>query len=484
MLLGFVFLYLGVSVAIGLYAASRVANTRDYVVAGRRLPLYMNIATVFATWFGAETVLAVSSTFVKEGLAGVVADPFGFSACLLIVGLVFARSFYRMDLLTIGDYYRRRFGRPAELLTSVCITLSYLGWTSAQLTALGLVFNTVSAGAITMPAGIVLGGACVLVYTLFGGMWSVALTDLFQTAVIVVGMLYLAWVVAGLAGGAGAVIAHAAAAGKFGFWPALDARAVLAFVAAWFTAALGGIPQQDVFQRVTSARDESTAVRGTVIGGLAYFVVAFVPMFLAYSAFLIDPGMVSPLLDGEANAFQRILPTLILERTPLTAQVLFFGAVLSAILSTASGAMLAPAALFTENVLRPLVPGMSDRRLLVTLRLVLLVFTLLVGWFALASEATIYQMVQNTYKVTLVSCIVPLGFGVFWPRATARGAVLSIIVGLVSWVSLEIAAPDGVVPPQLAGFALSMVGMVAGSWSDPVQASRTRRDHPPNEGLT
>jgi len=467
MLIAFVILYLAVTITIGLWAAKRVHGSRDYLLAGRSLPLYMNVATVFATWFGAETVLAVSSTFVKEGMRGIVADPFGFSLCLILVGLLFARAFYRMDLLTIGDFYRKRYGHAAELITSLCITLSYLGWTSAQLIALGLVFNALTGGAISLPMGILLGAGFVLVYTLLGGMWSVAFTDLFQTVIIVIGMLYLAWLLAGMAGGADAVVAHALTAGKFDFWPNLEAKEALAFLAAFLTAALGGIPQQDVFQRVTSARNEKTAVRGSIIGGSLYFVFAFVPIFLAYSAFLIAPEMVTPLLEAEGNRFQEILPTLILSRTPLFAQIMFFGALLSAILSTASGALLAPTALFTENVLKRLYPNMSDRQFLFTLRLTLVIFTFAIATFALASEASIYQMVQNTYKITLVSCIVPLAAGIFWKRATAQGALFSIVLGLASWIATELLAADAVWPPQLVGLAFSIAGMVGGSYASP-----------------
>jgi SSS family transporter len=477
MLIGFVILYLAVTIAIGLWAARRVHGSKDYLVAGRSLPLYMNVATVFATWFGAETVLAVSSTFLKEGMQGIVADPFGFSVCLLLVGIFFARAFYRMDLLTIGDFYRKRYGHATELITSLCITLSYLGWTSAQMIALGLVFHALSGGAISMPTGIMLGAACVLVYTLLGGMWSVAFTDLFQTAIIVLGLLYLAWLVAGMAGGADAVLAHALGAGKLEFWPKLEAKEVLAFAAAFLTAALGGIPQQDVFQRVTSARNETTAVRGSIIGGSLYFVFAFVPIFLAYSAFLIAPSMVTPLLEAEGNRFQEILPTLVLERTPLFAQVMFFGALLSAILSTASGALLAPTALFTENVLRRLYPHMSDRQFLFTLRLVLVIFALAIVSFALASEASIYQMVQNTYKITLVSSIVPLAGGIFWKRATAQGALAAIALGLASWIAMETFAAESVWPPQLVGFAFSSVGMIAGSYASPAPHPHPAHPH-------
>jgi SSS family transporter len=463
MLITSVALYLLVTIAIGLWAAQRVHNSKDYVVAGRSLPLYMSAATVFATWFGAETVLSVSATFTRDGLGGIVADPFGASFCLLFVAIFFARAFYRMDLLTIGDFYHKRYNKTVEVITSVAITASYLGWTSAQLTALGLVFWVLSGGSIDLSTGIMIGAAIVVVYTIFGGMWSVALTDLFQSVVILIGLTAVAWLVGDMAGGASKVIAAAAEAGKFEFWPKGGSKEWLAFLAAWMTLAIGSIPQQDVFQRVTSAKDERTAVRGTLIGGAVYFCFAFVPIFIAYAALVIDPGYGKLFAAEDAREIQRILPDLILNKTPMWAQVLFFGALLSAILSTSSGAIIAPTSLFTENVIRPFVRNMSDRQFMLLLRVILVTFSLAALLFALNSKSTMYEMVQNAYKVTLVSCVVPLAAGVFWKRATTVGAVLSVVFGLVSWTIAELTAAEATVPPQLVGLAFSIVGMVLGS---------------------
>jgi Na+/proline symporter len=229
------------------------------------------------------------------------------------------------------------------------------------------------------------------------------------------------------------------------------------------TLAIGSIPQQDVFQRVTSAKDERTAIRGSFLGGVLYFCFAFVPMFIAYSALLIDPGYARLFANDDAREIQRILPNLILERTPMWAQVLFFGALLSAILSTASGALLAPTALFTENVIRPFAPRLGDKQFLLLLRSVLVLFTVAALLFALNSKSTMYEMVQNAYKVTLVSCVVPLAFGIYWKRANTPGAILSVGLGLVSWGIAELRAPEGTIPPQLIGLAFSLVGMFLGS---------------------
>ena len=463
MLIAAVIVYLAITIGIGLWAAQRVHNSKDYLVAGRSLPLYMSAATVFATWFGAETVLSVSATFTRDGLGGIVADPFGSTFCLIFVAVFFARAFYRMDLLTIGDFYRKRYNKTVEVVTSVAITISYLGWTAAQLTALGLVFSVLSGGALSLEAGIYLGAFIVLGYTIWGGMWSVALTDLFQSVVILVGLAAIAWLVSDMAGGSGKVIAAAYEAGKFEFWPKGGSKEWLWFLAAWMTMAIGSIPQQDVFQRVTSAKDEKTAIGGCLIGGLVYFVFAFVPIFIAYSALVIDPGYAKLFANEDAREIQRILPELILGKMPLWAQIVFFGALLSAILSTASGALMAPTALFTENVVRPFAPRMNDKQFMLLLRLVLVTFTLAALLFGLNSKSTMYEMVQNAYKVTLVSCIVPLAAGLYWKRANTTGAVLSVVFGLFAWGVAEMVAGNATIPPQLVGLAFSLFGMVLGS---------------------
>ncbi|HXZ47533.1 MAG TPA: sodium:solute symporter family protein [Usitatibacter sp.] len=462
MLLWFVIAYWVISVAIGLFAARWVHNTKDFAVAGRRLPMYIVTATVFATWFGSETVLGIPATFLQSGFSGIVADPFGSSLCLVLVGLFYARPLYRMNLLTIGDYYRRRFSRPVEMLTSLCIVISYLGWVGAQIKALGLVFNVVSNGWISQPSGMIIGASTVLVYTMLGGMFSVAITDFIQMIIIVLGMLYIGGAVSSLVpGGAPAVVAHAASQGKFHMLPDLKFADVVGFFTAWITMMLGSVPQQDVFQRVQSAKDENIAANSSILGGILYFCFAFIPMFLAYSASLIDPNMVAANLDKDP---QKILPDLILSPiVPLFAKIMFFGALLSAIKSCASATLLAPSVSFSENIVRPFLRRTSDRQNLVLMRVVVVGFTILVTSFALSTHASIYKMVENAYKVTLVGAFVPLTCGIYWKRATNLGAVLSVVLGLIVWIGCEYYYPEAAVPPQLAGLIASFAAMVAGS---------------------
>ena len=480
MLLASVVAYLLVSVSIGLYVARNVSSTADYAVAGRHLSLPIVTATVFATWFGSETVLGISSTFVEEGLSGIVADPFGASMCLILAGLFIAPKIYRLNLLTLGDYYRVRYNRAVEIFCSACIVVSYLGWVAAQISALGLIFNVLTDGAISQEWGMIIGASVVLIYTLFGGMLSVAILDFIQMVVIAAGLVYIMWIVADLAGGVGTVVDHAEAAGKLQFFPEEFSYVMwVPFVGAFLTMAFGSIPQQDIFQRISSAKNEKTAVRGAVLGGSLYFFFAFIPVFLAYGAIMIDPATFSAMVSEDS---QMVLPNLVLMHTPLFAQIVFFGALISAIMSTSSATLLAPSVSFAENIVKNIYPNMDDKALLLTMRVSVFVFTIIVVAFAINSDSSIFEMVESAYEITLAAAFVPLVFGLYWKGATSQGAVWSIIVGVSSWLIAKNFFPSEVWPPQLLGMVLGLFTMIIASllpqWIEHRPALRDGVVHP------
>jgi len=460
-LLAFVVVYLLGTLAIGLYAGTRVKTSTDFALAGRRLPLVMIITTTFATWFGAETVMGISAKFVQGGLKNVVEDPFGASLCLMFVGIFFASRLYKMTLLTIGDYYRKRYGKGVEIFCSVAIILSYLGWVAAQVTAIGLVFNLVSGGAISVETGMVIGTLSVLIYVVFGGMLAIAWTDFIQMIVLVAGLTIIAMMAGSMAGGPDKVLNLAISNEWFQFFPEPKFHDVVFFIAAAITMMLGSIPQQDIFQRVMSAKDAKTASRGAIIGGLCYFAFAFVPMFIVACAVLVMPEESKQLLADDP---QKVLPTLILNHMPFFAQVLFFGALLSAVKSTASATLLAPSTSFVENIYKNLRGGLTDKQELIAFRVTLVVFTAVVLTYSIMMRGTpIYEMVSTAYQVTLCGAFVPLVAGLYWKRANKHGAMASIVMGITTWLML-LATPLGEqFPAQLAGVIMAGLGMVVGS---------------------
>ncbi|WP_290869022.1 sodium:solute symporter family protein [Aquabacterium sp.] len=461
-LLAFVILYLVGTMAIGVAAGKRIKSTADFAIAGRSLPLAMVITTTFATWFGAETVMGIPAKFVEGGLNAVVEDPFGASMCLVLVGAFFASRLYKMNLLTIGDFYRQRYGEGVEIFCSVAIILSYLGWVAAQITALGLVFSVLSGGAISPPVGMAIGTTLVLVYVLIGGMLAVAWTDFIQMIVLVVGLSLIAVMASEQAGGADKVLALAEAKDWFKILPEATPHGWIWFIAAALTMMFGSIPQQDVFQRVMSAKSADAARTGAIVGGLSYLAFAFVPMFIVASALIIMPSETQDLL---ANDPQKVLPTLILSKMPLVAQIFFFGALVSAIKSTSSATLLAPSTSFVENILRNIRPGMSDKQVLLAMRITLLCFTALVLTYAIVMQGTaIYDLVSAAYQIPLVGAFVPLVAGLYWRRATTQGALASIVLGIGTLTLFTFHTELGeAFPGQLAGLGMAVMGMVAGS---------------------
>lgn len=452
-------MYMLVSIGIGLWAARRVRNTAEYALAGRSLPLAMVITATFATWFGSETVLGLPGRFIEGGIAGVIEEPFGSGMALILVGMFFARKLYKMDLLTIGDFYRKRYGKKIELACAIFIILSYLGWVGAQVAALGLVLNLVTEGAISVSLGMTIGTFVVLFYTVYGGMWSVAVTDFFQMIIIVAGLIAVAVCASDMAGGFGQVVTFAASRDLFNPWPEMSLNGWLFWISAAITMMIGSIPQQDVFQRVMSARDAKTAVRGPILGGMFYILFAFVPMFIVCAAVLAMPGVGETLLTTDP---QRLLPTLIRDYMPWWLRVLFFGAVLSAVMSTASATMLAPATTFVENVLRNFVR--IEGRELPYMRMTLVFFAVAVLTYSLWFEGTaIYDMVAMAYQFPVVGAFWPLVMGLYWKRATTQGAWMSIFVGGAVWSVLTFTPLGEIFPSVLGGFLAAGAAMVIGS---------------------
>jgi SSS family transporter len=473
-LIVFVVLYLLGTLGIGIWAGTRIRNTSDFAIAGRSLPLAMVVTTTFATWFGAETVMGIPAKFVQGGLGSIVEDPFGAGTCLILVGLFFAMRLYKLNLLTIGDFYRQRFGKGVEVFCSVAIILSYLGWVAAQITALGLVFSVLTNGAMSETAGMIVGTLAVLIYVVIGGFLAVAWTDFIQMIVLIIGLSVIAVFASDLAGGADKVLAMTTKADLWKFWPEPSFKEIAAFLGAAVTMMLGSIPQQDVFQRVMSARNAPTARNGAVIGGVSYILFAFVPMFVVACAVVV---MGQQALDIAKQDYQRLLPTFVMSKMPLVMQILFFGALLSAIKSTSSATLLAPSTSFVENILKNLRPRMSDREQLLAMRVTITVFAGLVLAYAIAMKGTpIYDLVSSAYQVTLVGAFVPLVMGLYWKRATTQGAIASLALGVGTWIVFfpQVSPLGEQFPGQLAGLLAALAGMVGGSLLP--QVVRNRHD--------
>ncbi|MBX3101835.1 MAG: sodium:solute symporter family protein [Bacteroidetes bacterium] len=446
-----ILLYCLLTLGLGLWAARRVKGIGDFLVAGRRLPLHITTAALFATWFGSETLLGASEAFAKEGLRGTIEDPIGAALCLILLGLFVARPLYGMGLYTFGDYYRVKYGPRAEWLGSILLVVSYLGWIAGQMLAIGIVAEI--AMGIPKEWGIVLGSLLVMTYTRQGGMWSVSILDTVQNTVIIAGLLGLLWLAAQtypleqLTGHLPAEqLAFLPEKGTVSFWN---------WLALWIAVGWGSLPQQDVFQRVMSARSVRVAVWSSLLAGLLYLVLGFIPVVVSAAVLRYQPELVG------ADA-QYALPAFVQAHAPFWLQLLFLGALLSAIMSTASGAILAPAAILSENLLKHLRPGWfsSPKKELAVTRGSVVGITLLCLAIGLLSES-IHALVVESSVISLVSLFVPMVAVLWQPKGYEGAALASMICGLTAWLLASWA--ETALSPALWGLGASATGYIAGA---------------------
>lgn len=451
MLLASIIIYLLLTVLIGFWASRRVKTSGDYMLAGRSLPLMLSAAAMFATWFGSETVFGASSQFLKEGLYGVIEDPFGAALCLILFGAFFAKKLYNMNLLTLGDFFKVRYGKTTELTASLFLAIPYVGYIAAQLVAMGLILNVVTG--VVLWECVLISAFVVTLYTYIGGMWAISITDFVQSILIILGLLVLAFTLAEKAGGVGEVLGKIPRE-DLRFFPSLDLKQIAAYVAAWSVLGLGSLPSQDVFQRAMSSGSAKTAVTSCYFAAGLYLTIALLPIFISVCTSQLYG-------DQIAGDTQLALPNMVLIHTSLPVQILFFGSLLSAIMSTASAAILAPASIFSENLVKPLLKHrMDDQHFLFLTRFSVLLFATIATVMA-SLRSNIYELVGESSILSLVSLFIPLLLGLYWKRSSRTGALISMVVGMLTWIIFEVWETTW--PSLIPATLVSLAGMIVGS---------------------
>lgn len=452
-------IYLLLIFGLSLYAGTRVTDEEDYLVAGRRLPLWLAWGTLLATWFGAATILGAADAARREGLRGTLLDPFASGLALIVAGLFFAKPLWQMRLLTMPDFYGRKFGPRAEVISSVVLVPGYFGWVAAQYLALGGILQTFF-GFDFAPA--VLGAAIVVMtYTLIGGMWSVTMTDTLQIGVVLVTLVILAVETFAHLGGGSVLGGVDRLLGQTSdhlltLWPEAGAVAVIAWVATLGSGVFGNIPGQDLMQRVFSARDSKTAVRACVLAGTIYLLFGLLPVGLGLASRILTPHVEGEEILG-VLASQYLTPFL---------TVVFVVSLVSIIVSTCTSAVLSPAAILAHNVFGRI--GRLGGRELLTDRASVLFVT--IASVAVAfSGRTILELLELSLSSVLVALFVPLVAGLYGRPQGERAAILAMAFGIVVWLAREmmvVLAPM----PEGVGSAMTYPEYIADAYSPALAA--------------
>lgn len=450
--------YLAIMLAIGLYASRRVEDSADFVVAGRRLGIWLSTGTLAATWFGGGLCIGAASAAYSGGFLAVIADPFGAALCLFLAGLFYVRALRRTGVMTVASFFTHRFSRSSGLLASVCTIPAYVGWVASLMVAFGRILQSLAG--VEPTTAILLGAAVVLVYTFAGGMWAVTLTDFVQLTILIVGMVVLTPILLSDMGGWSAIAAKIPTERFFLYPHDGDATAWFGYVRDWLVIGLGNLAGQDLIQRTLSSRDDNIAVRSAYYSGLIYVTIGFLPVLLGMAGAILLPDLADPDLVMMALA-EHYLPTFAL--------ILFVGALVSALLSSADSALLAPASVVGWDILRHFRPQADERTCLIVSRIAVVLF----GLFALAlalHKTSVYDLMVDSWSVLLATLFVPLTAGIWWSRANAAGSLASILVGAAAWLILLQITDTW--PADLLAVPFALIALV-------VVSKATGSSHPP-----
>ena len=443
---------------IGIWASKRTGSTANFIVAGRRLPIWIGSATIIATWFGGGTMMGAAGASYEHGLIGVIADPFGGALCLFLVGFFFVRLFRRLRLLTFIDFFQNRYGTTAATIAAIGSIASNIGWTGALLVAFGLVFQSLTG--VPMHIGIMGGAVVVFVYTVVGGMWAVAVTDFVQIIVIAIGLILLLVVVLIDVGGWSA-IAPQLPEDTFRMIPAVHTWEVwLNYFRAWLIFGLADVTAQTLLQRAFSARNEQVAQNSFYLAGIGHLSLGMIPVMLGIIASVTMPGIV----DTES-----VIPTMAIEHLHPVAIAIFVGALLAAIMSSADSALLAAASLFSVNILPLFKPELTDKLRLLATRIAIPVFGSMAVYVALEVQV-VYDLIMDSNSVILVCVTIPFIVGVYWRKANRTGALVSMAVGFLTWLVAILFAP---------GFPGDLLGLLTGLVAMLVATKLTQKSDPP-----
>lgn len=431
--------YLALQLGLGVWASRRVESEADYLVAGRRLGLPMAAFSLFATWFGAETVMGSSAAVAEQGLAGGRADPFGYTLCLVFMALLLAHRLRAGEHLTIGDFFRRRFGGAVEKGAIAILVPTSVIWAAAQLMAFAQVLAVVAG----LDTSVALIGATtlVIVYTFLGGLMGDVLTDLVQGVILIVGLGVLFVFVMQAAGGMGAALARIEPA-QLSFvgvgesvWARLDV---------WAVPVLGSIVSQEALARVMAARSPQIARKSAFAASALYLVIGLLPIVIALVGTHLAPEL------GHRDEF---LPTLAQQVLPPLLFAILMGALVSAILSTVDSTLLTIASLTAHTFLVGRVPQLSEAGK-VRLNRAMVVVAGIVSALVATGGDNIYDLVVSASAFGTAGVLVVVVVGLWSARGGSITALATLAVGALATV---LANRAGVAAPFLSALLAAMI---------------------------
>lgn len=448
--------FLALQLAIGLWVSRRVATEDDYLVGGRRLGVLLTTGSLFATWFGAETVIGSAGRVHRDGVTLASAEPFGYGLCLLLGGLLLARPLWKRGLTTLADLYRQRFGTRVERLAAVLLIPGSVLWAAAQVRAFGQVLAT--AGDLDVPAAIAMAALFTVAYTAAGGLLADAVTDVLQGAILGVGLLVMTTAVVLKTGGVDAALHQLATTPAINLAPHAAGHWLDA-LETWAVPVLGSLTATEIVGRVIAARSPQVARRSSLLAGGLYMGVGTLPVLIALLAAPLVPTLADP---------EQLLPTVARDLLPPVLYAVFAGGLVSAILSTVDSTLLVASGLLSHNLVLPLT-GITQERHKVWLARGGVAGFGGVAYLLARNADGVFHLVETASAFGSAGVLVTVFGALFTDRGSPRTAAITLLGSVTAYLS---AVALGARTPFLLSLAAAATAWVGGCAADAILARR------------
>lgn len=445
--------FLGLQLGIGMYLSKRIASEADYLIGGRSLGYTLTTFSLFATWFGAETVIGSSTTMYGEGFSLASPEPFGYGLCLVLMGALLARPLWNRGLTTLADLYRQRFGTGVERLAAVLLIPSSVLWAGAQIRAFGQVLATASL--LTPETGITIAALFVVAYTMYGGLLADAVTDVLQGIILTIGLVVTLWAVVARVGGPAEAVHLLATTDRVNLTPAAAGPVWLA-VEAWAIPVIGSLTATEIVSRVIAARTATVAQRSSLAAGAMYMLVGSIPVVIA----LLAGALVTDLSNPE-----QLLPTIARDSLPPVLFAVFAGGLIAAILSTVDSTLLVASGLLSHNLIVPLAK-VQDEAIKVRIARAGVVGFGVLAWFLALNSDGVFALVEQASALGSTGVVVTVGFGLFTRAGSPRTAALTLLTGVTSYLAATVLAHP---TPFLLSLACALAAWTLGWLVDTVR---------------
>ncbi len=433
--------FLALQLGIGVWLSRRIKTEDDYLVGGRRFGYALATGSIFATWFGAETVIGSSGSVYREGLSLASAEPFGYGLCLVLMGALLARPLWNRGLTTLADLYRQRFGTGVERLAAVLLIPSSILWAAAQVRAFGQVIATT--GEVDVNLAIGLAALFTVTYTAFGGLLADAMTDVLQGGILALGLVALLAAVIMRVGGPAEAMELLRATPRLNLAP-IAAGSRLETLEAWAIPVIGSLAATEVVGRVIAARSATVAQRSSLAAGVLYLTIGSIPVIIA----LLAAPLVPSLVDAE-----RLLPTIARDLLPSVFFAVFAGGLVSAILSTVDSTLLVSSGLLSHNLIVPIAKITDERQKVLVARVGVLAFGALAYVLAINADG-VFALVEQASAFGSAGVFVTVLFALFTPIGSARTAAATLLAGVGVYSAALLA---GNATPFLASLGASLL---------------------------